>query len=101
MLDERSRKEYVGWLADKIPAYGDYAKEAAQVLRQQADEIERLMIPKKVVIGDNKYLINLRFDGTVDILFKGPNVQIEALPAYGQSLSNAGLATILTTENTP
>lgn len=30
------------WLADKIPAYGDYAKEAALVLRKQADEIERL-----------------------------------------------------------
>lgn len=30
------------WLADKIPSYGDYAKEAALVLRQQADEIERL-----------------------------------------------------------
>ena len=30
------------WLADKIPAYGDYAKEAAFVLRRQADEIERL-----------------------------------------------------------
>lgn len=30
------------WLADKIPAYGDYAKEAANVLRRQADDIERL-----------------------------------------------------------
>lgn len=30
------------WLADKIPAYGDYAKEAACVLRKQADEIDRL-----------------------------------------------------------
>lgn len=30
------------WLADKIPAYGDYAKEAANVLRRQAHELERL-----------------------------------------------------------
>ena len=30
------------WLADKIPAYGDYAKEAANVLRRQAYELERL-----------------------------------------------------------
>jgi hypothetical protein len=30
------------WLADKIPAYGDYAKEAALILMRQADEIERL-----------------------------------------------------------
>jgi len=35
-------KEYAGWLADKIPAYGDYAKEAALLLMRQADEIERL-----------------------------------------------------------
>lgn len=35
-------KDRAYWLADKIPAYGDYAKEAALVLRQQADEIERL-----------------------------------------------------------
>ena len=35
-------KEHAYWLADKIPAYGDYAKEAAQVLQLQADEIERL-----------------------------------------------------------
>lgn len=30
------------WLADKIPAYGDYAKEAANVLRRQADDIESM-----------------------------------------------------------
>ena len=30
------------WLADKIPAYGDYAKEAANVLRRQAYELESL-----------------------------------------------------------
>lgn len=35
-------KDKAYWLADKILAYGDYAKEAAEVLRQQADEIERL-----------------------------------------------------------
>jgi len=35
-------KDRAYWLADKIPAYGDYAKEAALVLCQQADEIERL-----------------------------------------------------------
>lgn len=35
-------KELAYWLADKIPALGDYAKEAAEVLRKQADEIERL-----------------------------------------------------------
>lgn len=35
-------KEKAYWLADKIHALGDYAKEAAQVLQQQADEIERL-----------------------------------------------------------
>lgn len=35
-------KERAEWLADKIPVYGDYAKEAAIVLRHQADEIERL-----------------------------------------------------------
>lgn len=28
--------EHAEWLADKIVAFGDYAKEAAQVLRQQA-----------------------------------------------------------------
>ena len=30
---------YAYWLADKIPALGDYAKEAAQVLRRQADQL--------------------------------------------------------------
>lgn len=35
-------KDLAYWLADKIPALGDYAKEAAEVLRKQADEIERL-----------------------------------------------------------
>lgn len=30
------------WLADKIPACGDYAKEAAELLKKQADEIEKL-----------------------------------------------------------
>ena len=30
------------WLADKIPAYGDYAKEAAAVLKRQADRIRKL-----------------------------------------------------------
>ena len=35
-------KDQAYWLADKIPAYGDYAKEAANVLRRQADDIERL-----------------------------------------------------------
>jgi len=30
------------WLADKIPAYGDYAKEAAWLLKRQAAEIEQL-----------------------------------------------------------
>lgn len=35
-------KDRAYWLADKIPALGDYAKEAAIVLREQADEIERL-----------------------------------------------------------
>ena len=35
-------KDRAYWLADKIPSYGDYAKEAAIVLRQQADEIEML-----------------------------------------------------------
>lgn len=33
-------KDLAYWLADKIPAYGDYAKETARVLRKQADEIE-------------------------------------------------------------
>ena len=37
-----SDKEKAYWLADKIPAYGDYAKEAADILRKQADEIEKL-----------------------------------------------------------
>ncbi len=37
-------KEYAGWLADKIPAYGDFGKEAALVLIRQANEIERLRI---------------------------------------------------------
>lgn len=36
-----SDKDRAYWLADKIPAYGDYAKEAAFVLRQQADRIEQ------------------------------------------------------------
>jgi len=31
--------EKAGWLADKIPAYGDYAKCAANLLRKQADQI--------------------------------------------------------------
>lgn len=35
-------KELAYWLTDKIPALGDYAKEAARILRNQADEIERL-----------------------------------------------------------
>ena len=35
-------KDRAYWLADKIPAYGDYAKEAAISLRIQADEIEHL-----------------------------------------------------------
>lgn len=35
-------REYAGWLADKIPAYGDYAKEAGAVLVRQADDIEAL-----------------------------------------------------------
>ena len=35
-------KEKAYWIADKIHAYGDYAKEAAMILQQQADEIEDL-----------------------------------------------------------
>lgn len=35
-------KDLAYWLADKIPAFGDYAKEAADVLRKQADEIDAL-----------------------------------------------------------
>lgn len=39
-------KDRAYWLADKIVAvaYHDYTKEAALVLRKQADEIERLRI---------------------------------------------------------
>lgn len=32
------------WLADKICIGGDYCKEAADILKRQADEIERLTI---------------------------------------------------------
>ena len=35
-------KDRAYWLADKIGAHGDYAKEAALALCRQADEIERL-----------------------------------------------------------
>ena len=35
-------KEKAYWIADKIHAYGDYAKEAAMILQKQADEIEAL-----------------------------------------------------------
>ena len=35
-------KDRAEWLADNIPAYGDYAKEAALVLVQQENEIDRL-----------------------------------------------------------
>lgn len=34
--------DHAYWLADKIPAYGDYAKEAAWLLCRQADEIRAL-----------------------------------------------------------
>lgn len=44
-------KEHAEWLADKIPAYGDYAKEAALVLRRQAAEIERLQNALRLVMG--------------------------------------------------
>lgn len=37
-----SGKDRAYWLADKITACGDYAKESAVVLRKQADEIENL-----------------------------------------------------------
>ena len=37
-----NKKEQAYWLADKISALGDYAKEAAFVLGKQADEIETL-----------------------------------------------------------
>jgi D-alanyl-D-alanine dipeptidase len=40
------------WLADKIPALGDYAKEAAQVLKKQAEEIERLRNILQQVLTD-------------------------------------------------
>jgi hypothetical protein len=43
-------KDRAYWLADKIPAYGDYAREAALVLQQQADEIERM----RALIADIK-----------------------------------------------
>ena len=33
--------ELAYWLADKIPACGDYAKQAALVLTKQADELKR------------------------------------------------------------
>lgn len=45
-------KDLAYWLADKIPAYGDYAKEAALVLRQQSDEIERLRSTLQQVLTD-------------------------------------------------
>ena len=35
-------KEYAYWLADKIQAFGDYGKDCAYCLREQADRIERL-----------------------------------------------------------
>ena len=44
-------KEKAYWLADKIPAYGDYAKEAAQVLCRQADEIDRLQTALRSVMS--------------------------------------------------
>jgi len=55
-------REYAGWLADKIQAYGDYAKEAASVLIRQADEIERLRDAKADILalyGENNRLRQL------------------------------------------
>lgn len=40
------------WLADKIPACGDYAKEAARMLKKQADEIERMRDALERIIND-------------------------------------------------
>ena len=62
----RSRAEYAGWLADKIPAYGDYAREAAFVLVRQAEEIELLRsILKEGADGFGKLLIQTSDDNAV------------------------------------
>ena len=38
----RGTKDYAYWLADKTPGFGDYGKDCADCLREQADRIERL-----------------------------------------------------------
>ena len=50
------------WLADKIPAYGDYAKEAANVLRRQAHELERLLAAQEELLGEVARLRTQRDD---------------------------------------
>lgn len=39
---ERTDTEQAEWLADKLPAYGDYAKEAAELLRKLAGELSAI-----------------------------------------------------------
>ena len=64
-------KDLAYWLADKIPACGDYAKQAAQVLRKQADDIERLQAELYVwrQMGQSLHDAGLR---VVDV----PNVEL-------------------------
>jgi len=47
------KKEYAYWLADKLPACGDFWKEAVAVLRRQADENEKMRRAIEYVLEDD------------------------------------------------
>lgn len=73
-----TKYERAYWLADMIQAYGDYAKEAGELLKKQADEIERL---RKTLAGISE----------ADYRVRDENVGPEVFVAWAKSRATHAL----------
>lgn len=60
----------LGWLADKIPAFGDYGKDCANTMRRAADEITKLRAELESATKDAENYLWITGDESGDVLYE-------------------------------
>lgn len=60
----------LGWLADKIPAFGDYGKDCANTMRRAADEIIKIRAELASATKDAEHYRWMVSDEGGDVLYE-------------------------------